>query len=158
MPLSRPLLVLFGLLLLSLAGCDSVEDPPLIEETTFAPELEVDLAAMTRTDSGLYYRDVEVGTGPAIQSGYHVYVYYTGWLPSGTRFDGRSQTQGEEPLDFPLGRGVVIRGWDEGLVGMRVGGTRQLVIPPHLGYGSTPRPTIPANSILVFHVTVVGFR
>jgi FKBP-type peptidyl-prolyl cis-trans isomerase FkpA len=158
MPLSRPLLALFGLLLLPLAGCDSVEDPPLIEETDFAPDLEVDLAAMTRTDSGLYYRDVGVGTGPVIQAGYHVYVYYTGWLPSGTWFDGRSQTQGQEPLDFPLGRGAVIRGWDEGLVGMRVGGTRQLVIPPHLGYGRAPRPSIPGNSILVFQVTVVGFR
>lgn len=158
MPFSRSLLALLCLILLPLAGCDSVEDPPLIEETTFAPELDVNLTAMTRTDSGLYYRDVEVGTGPAIQAGYHVYVYYTGWMPSGTWFDGRTQAQGQEPLGFHLGRGEVIRGWDEGLVGMRVGGTRQLVVPPHLGYGRTPRLSIPGNSILVFQVTVVGFR
>jgi len=141
---------------LALASCDAETVAPLIEETTFAADLGVDLAAMTRTESGLYYRDLTEGTGPAVQPGHTVAVYYVGRFPSGEQFDARAT--GQAPFEFRLGVGSVIRGWDEGVAGVRVGGTRQLVVPPHLGYGSRPRGSIPGNSILVFEVTVVGFR
>jgi FKBP-type peptidyl-prolyl cis-trans isomerase len=143
---------LFLLLALALplvaAGCGS-DSPTSIEDTRFAPALGVDLSAMTRTSSGLYYRDITVGTGAVAQSGRDVGVYYQGWLVSGTRFDGR--TSGA-PFTFRLGTGEVIRGWDEGLVGMRVGGKRQLVIPPSLGYGAAGRGSVPPNAIMVFEV------
>lgn len=143
---------LFLLLALALplvaAGCGS-DSPTSIEDTTFAPALGVDLSAMTRTGSGLYYRDITVGTGATAQAGRDVGVYYQGWLASGTRFDGR--TSGA-PFTFRLGTGEVIDGWDEGLVGMRVGGKRQLVIPPSLGYGAAGRGSVPPNAIMVFEV------
>jgi peptidylprolyl isomerase len=143
---------LFLLLALALplvaAGCGS-DSPTSIEDTKFAPALGVDLSTMTRTSSGLYYRDITVGTGAVAQAGRDVGVYYQGWLASGTRFDGR--TSGA-PLTFRLGVGEVVRGWDEGLVGMRVGGKRQLVIPPSLGYGAAGRGSVPPNAVMVFEV------
>jgi len=149
---------LFLLLALALplvaAGCGS-DSPTSIEDTRFAPALGVDLSAMTRTSSGLYYRDITVGTGAVAQSGKTVNTYYQGWLASGTRFDGR--TSGPT-LDFVLGSGEMIRGWDEGIPGMRVGGKRQLVIPPSLGYGAAGRGSIPPNAVLVFEVELKNVR
>lgn len=142
------LLLLCALPLMAACGSDG---PTSIEDTEFAPSLGVDLSAMTRTSTGLYYRDLVVGTGAVAQSGDEVGVYYQGWLASGTRFDGR--TTGA-PYLFPLGTGFVIKGWDQGIPGMKVGGKRQLVIPPSLAYGAAGRGPIPPNAVLVFEVEV----
>lgn len=145
-----------ALTLLAGAACsvDKVSAPvPVIAETVFAPALDVNLAAMTVTSSGLYVQDVTEGTGAAVASGQTITVHYTGWLPNGSKFDS---SVGKTPFTTPIGRGAVIRGWDEGLVGMKVGGKRRLIIPPSLGYGSSARSGIPSNSILVFDVQLVS--
>lgn len=135
-----------------LSGCDerSPVDP---RDVTFHPDLEVDLDAMTRTASGLYYRDFEEGTGAAVTEGDEIEVYYTGWFPNGNVFDSR--TSGT-PLSFPVGAGWVIEGWEEGVQGMRVGGDRQLVIPPQLAYGMSGSGPIPPNALLVFRILLQG--
>jgi len=90
--------------------------------------------SQTTTPSGLIYDDITVGSGDAAALGQTVSVHYTGWLTDGTKFD--SSKDRNEPFEFPLGAGYVIRGWDEGVQGMRVGGVRKLTIPPELGYGA----------------------
>jgi FKBP-type peptidyl-prolyl cis-trans isomerase len=85
-----------------------------------------------------------------------VKVHYTGWLTNGTKFD--SNAESDPPATVPLGRGRAIKGWDEGLVGMRVGGRRQLVVPPELGYGSSRAGAIPPDAILVFDIHVVSAK
>jgi FKBP-type peptidyl-prolyl cis-trans isomerase len=147
----RLFLLLACALPLLAAACS--DDITSVEDTEFAPALGVDLSAMTRTGSGVYYRDLTVGTGALAQPGQNISVYYQGWLADGTRFDGR--TSGD-PLRFPFGTGWAIQGWDEGIVGMRVGGKRQLVIPPSLGYGSRGQGPIPPNAVLVFEVELRG--
>ncbi len=102
------------------------------------------------TASGLRYIDEVVGTGPDMQSGKTVAVHYTGWLTNGNKFDS-SRDRGE-PFRFPLGGGRVIKGWDEGVQGMKVGGKRRLLVPPDLGYGSRGIGPIPANATLIFDV------
>ena len=142
-------------LLVSGCGKDSTSPPePKIETTTFASTLGVDLAAMTKTADGLYYRDIVVGTGAAISNGQLVNARYTGWLANGTQFG--SNVSAQDPLPFRLGQGQVIQGWDLGLVGMKVGGKRLLIIPPSLGYGPDTNGPIPGNSILVFQVEIVS--
>jgi FKBP-type peptidyl-prolyl cis-trans isomerase len=136
------------------AACGS-DSPTSIEDTEFASSLGVDLSTMTRTSTGLYYRDISVGTGAVVANGKTLGVYYQGWLPSGSRFDFR--TSGD-PYPFVLGSGSVIRGWDQGIAGMRVGGKRQLVIPPSLGYGAAGRDPIPPNAVMVFEVEVRTMR
>jgi len=112
---------------------------------------------METTASGLKYEEIEVGTGPTPQKGQFVQVHYTGWLTNGTKFD--SSVDRGEPLEFKLGVGQVIRGWDEGLSTMKVGGKRKLFIPPDLGYGSRGAGgVIPPNAELVFDVHLVGIR
>src|ERR1700736_4857053 len=88
----------------------------------------------TKTPDGLQYWDIKVGTGATAQKGQTVKVHYTGWLTNGKKFD--SSVDRGEPFAFNLGAGQVIKGWDEGVAGMKVGGKRQLRIPPELGYGS----------------------
>lgn len=142
--------------LLAGAACsvDKVSAPvPEITQTTFAPALNVNLAAMTVTSSGLYVQDLVEGTGAAVAVGDAITVHYTGWLANGTRFDGNV---GGTPFTREIGVGGLIRGWDEGLIGMKVGGKRRLIVPPALGYGNRPQGGIPANSILVFDVQLVG--
>ena len=125
-----------------------------IEGATFAPSLGVDLSASTKTSTGLYYRDLITGPGTTAASGHSLSVHYTGWLANGTQFD--TNVAPAIPITFTLGIGQVIAGWDQGLVGMKVGGRRQLIIPSALGYGSMAYGTIPANSILVFSVDLVS--
>ncbi|WP_345785243.1 FKBP-type peptidyl-prolyl cis-trans isomerase [Roseisolibacter sp. H3M3-2] len=108
---------------------------------------------MTRTPSGLYYQDVAVGSGAEADSGKTLGTYYVGWLSDGRRFDGNRDTG--RPFTFILGTGAVIKGWDEGIRGMRVGGRRRLVIPPTLGYGPRTNGSIPAGSVLVFEIDLV---
>lgn len=144
---------------LALGACEAREEPPVgmvgdpLGET-YAPELEVDLAQMQRTPSGLYYRDVQPGSGAAAQPGDQVVVHYTGWLPSGQEFDSSRQ---REPFTFRLGQGEVIPGWDEGVAGMQVGGQRRLVIPAELAYGAEGAGggAIPPNATLVFDVELL---
>ncbi|MEO8201272.1 MAG: FKBP-type peptidyl-prolyl cis-trans isomerase [Gemmatimonadota bacterium] len=105
-----------------------------------------------RTSSGLYYKDRTVGSGATAEKGRNVRVAYKGWLADGHVFD---QSAPGHPYDFVLGNREVIDGWDEGIVGMRQGGRRLLVIPPSLAYGQqSPGPGIPANATLVFDVTL----
>jgi FKBP-type peptidyl-prolyl cis-trans isomerase len=136
--------------LLSLAvGC--VPDPKL-ETGTYAEALGVDLSASQKLPSGMYIRDTTEGTGTVAANGNAVTMRYTGWLANGTQFDS-NQGRG---FSFVLGDGVVIPGWDLGVPGMKVGGTRQLIIPPSLGYGASGQGPIPPNAILVFSVTMVS--
>ena len=105
----------------------------------------------TTTASGLQIEELVVGSGNAATAGQKVSVHYTGWLTNGTKFDS-SKDRGE-PFIFPLGKGHVIRGWDEGVAGMKVGGKRKLTIPPQLGYGARGAGgVIPPNATLVFEV------
>jgi FKBP-type peptidyl-prolyl cis-trans isomerase len=111
----------------------------------------------TKTPTGLEYWDIVVGTGPEAHSGQHVKVQYTGWLTSGKKFDSSVGTG--RPFEFKIGAGDVIKGWDEGVAGMKVGGKRQLRIPPKLGYGRDGYPgVIPGDSTLIFDVELVGVR
>ncbi len=118
---------------------------------------EVAEADYTTTDSGLMYHDFEVGDGPSPEAGQTVSVHYTGWLEDGTMFDS-SFLRGQ-PIDFPIGVGGVIPGWDEGVLSMNVGGKRQLVIPADLGYGAQGAGNvIPPNATLIFEVELVGVK
>ncbi len=109
------------------------------------------------TDSGLKYEDLIAGDGDAATAGQGVSVHYTGWLTDGSKFD--SSLDRNEPFKFTLGRGMVIRGWDEGVQGMKVGGKRKLTIPPQLGYGAAGAGgVIPANATLVFDVELLDIH
>jgi FKBP-type peptidyl-prolyl cis-trans isomerase len=113
--------------------------------------------AMTTTASGLQYLDEAVGRGQQAKAGDHVVVHYTGTLTDGRKFD--SSRDRNKPFEFPLGAGTVIRGWDEGVAGMKVGGRRRLVIPADLGYGARGAGSvIPPNATLVFDVELIGIR
>jgi FKBP-type peptidyl-prolyl cis-trans isomerase FkpA len=106
------------------------------------------------TDSGLKYEDMVEGDGDLAAAGQMVSVHYTGWLTDGTKFD--SSVDRNDPFSFPLGAGRVIRGWDEGVAGIKVGGKRRLTIPPQLGYGAQGAGgVIPPNATLVFEVELL---
>ncbi|MGH9530095.1 MAG: FKBP-type peptidyl-prolyl cis-trans isomerase [Terriglobales bacterium] len=111
----------------------------------------------TTTTDGLEYWDIKVGTGPVAEKGQTVKVHYTGWLTTGKKFD--SSVDRGEPFTFNLGQAQVIKGWDEGVAGMKVGGKRQLRIPPDLGYGARGAGgVIPPNATLIFDVELLGVR
>lgn len=138
------------LLPLALSAClsdsSTTSNYPLvpIESTTFAASLGVNLAGSTKTSSGLYYRDITPGTGATVVAGMTLNVKYSGALATGSVFDS-----GTYSFTIP---GNVIQGWNEGLLGMKVGGSRQLIIPPSLGYGANGSGPIPPNAVLVFTV------
>lgn len=146
------------LVAVALAGCasgagDRAALPPTDpSEIVFAPELEIDLATFERTRNGLYVQDVEIGDGPSARRDSRVWIHYAGWLPDGTLVD---TSVGGDPFHLRLGGDEVIRGWNEGIVGMRRGGTRRLVIPPRLGYGSRGTARVPPGATLVFLVELV---
>lgn len=119
--------------------------------TYFSP-----LGSEHTTASGLKYVDQVVGTGESPSPGKVVIVHYTGWLENGAKFD--SSVDRGSPFEFPIGLGRVIRGWDEGVMTMKVGGKRKLIIPPDLGYGSRDLGEIPPNSTLIFEVELLGVR
>jgi len=116
--------------------------------------------ASIMTASGLEYEDTTVGEGAEAKAGDHVSVHYTGWLrnadgSAGAKFD--SSRDRNEPFEFPLGAGHVIQGWDQGVQGMKVGGTRRLIIPAALGYGARGAGgVIPPNATLIFDVELLG--
>jgi len=115
---------------------------------------------MTRTlPSGLKIEDLVVGTGAEAQRGKTIFVHYTGRLENGTKFDSSFDHPGKRPFTFKLGSGMVIKGWDEGLEGMKVGGKRRLTIPPSLGYGERGfPPVIPPNATLIFDTELVDVK
>ena len=112
------------------------------------------------TSSGLQYEEIKVGDGAEAKAGTHVTVHYTGWLQNadgtaGSKFD--SSKDRNDPFDFPLGGGRVIKGWDEGVQGMKVGGVRKLIIPSALGYGARGAGgAIPPHATLIFEVELLG--
>lgn len=114
-------------------------------------------AAEVTTPSGLKYVDLKVGTGESPKQGQTVVVHYTGWLTNGQKFD--SSVDRAEPFEFLIGTGSVIRGWDEGVMTMKVGGKRKLIIPAELGYGARGAGgVIPPNATLVFEVDLIGLK
>jgi FKBP-type peptidyl-prolyl cis-trans isomerase FkpA len=158
----RVLLITAAAALLSISGCSmdvfrrqgpkQVSGEP--ETLKYADELKVELDQMTRTASGLYYLDRVVGTGATAEFDKPVSVGYVGALADGRVFDRSGLGS---PYEFMLGQGEVIRGWDEGIAGMKVGGRRLLVIRPSLAYGNaSPGAGIPANATLVFDVMLEG--
>lgn len=161
---ARPLRTLILLpLALALAACGGDENGPADAEVvlqdpaqiSYASSLGVDLSAMQLQSSGLYLRDLEDGTGDPTVAGDVMVVHYSGWINDGTLFDS-SHNPGRQPFTLVAGSDGVIAGWQEGLVGMRVDGLRQLVIPPQLGYGAqSPSPLIPAGSVLIFEVELL---
>lgn len=143
-------------LLAACTGKDHTMPAIPIESTTFAPSLGVDLAKSTKMPSGLYVRDLQEGTGATLAAGQTVGMRYVGAFANGDVFD--SNPAPKPPFAFRLGGGQVIRGWDEGLVGMKVGGKRQLIIPATLAYGPNDYGPIPGNSVLVFTVEALSAK
>jgi peptidylprolyl isomerase len=160
-------------LTMALFGCDPVVNQAPPEQPTPAPV--VSTAAPTqgkafdpnpfkgngkvvKTASGLQYEEMTIGTGKEAKSGSHAYVHYTGTLKDGTKFDS-SRDRGD-PFDFTIGTGGVIKGWDEGVAGMKVGGRRKLMVPAALGYGAegAGSGTIPPNSDLIFDVELMDIK
>lgn len=133
---------------------DVVDVSELEYDQQMASELGLDFDEMSRTDTWLYYRDIEEGDGDEAAAGDDVMVHYTGRLPDGMVFD--SSRERDEPFSFRLGAGMVIPGWDEGVEGMQAGDRRVLVIPPHLAYGPEGAAgVIPPNATLVFDVELL---
>lgn len=121
------------------------------EETNQATEInEAQQAAL---EKGLKIEEIKIGEGPAAEAGQFIRAHYTGILSNGDEFDS-SHNRGE-PLEFQLGVGQVIEGWDVGMQGLKVGGKRKLTIPPEMGYGSRDMGVIPPNSTLIFDVELV---
>jgi len=120
------------------------------------PDLQLGEKAV-KTKSGLQYEDMVPGSGDSPQSGKKVTVHYTGWLTDGTKFD--SSVDRNEPFQFVIGTGQVIPGWDEGVMSMKIGGKRKLVIPASLGYGSAGAGgAIPPDATLVFEVILLDIN
>ncbi len=112
--------------------------------------------ADTKTPANLKIEDIKVGTGPAVKSGDNITINYLGTLQDGKKFDS-SYDRGQ-PFETQIGVGSVIKGWDLGIVGMKVGGKRKLTIPPELGYGEQGQGSIPPNSTLIFEVELMGIK
>ena len=177
-----PTLVVAGVILSALTGCGQKEEPgasapadtagtpgstmagPPVKQTgasiTAVPDTTVvdgKTVKLNTTSSGLKYYDIKVGTGKEAKNGDKASVQYLGTLLDGSKFD--SSYDRNEPFEFSLGKGQVIKGWDEGVVGMKVGGKRRLVVPGDLAYGAqSPSPEIPPNATLVFDVELVDVK
>jgi FKBP-type peptidyl-prolyl cis-trans isomerase len=152
-----PLALTTAVALSCMASRTHAQAAPLPPQNVFAPALGVDLVTMHRLPSGVAYKDLKTGTGAVAEPQHIVAVQYTGWLANGRKFD--SSRDRNASFEFFLGGGQVILGWDQGVVGMRVGGRRLLVIPPSLGYGAGGSGTaIPPNSTLVFDIELVSVK
>jgi FKBP-type peptidyl-prolyl cis-trans isomerase FkpA len=122
-----------------------------------APATTGAIATEVTMQDGLKYTDEQVGTGAVATPGKTAVVHYTGWLLDGTKFD--SSRDRNQPFSFPIGAGQVIKGWDEGVAGMKVGGKRTLIVPPALGYGARGAGgVIPPNATLKFEVELLDVR
>jgi FKBP-type peptidyl-prolyl cis-trans isomerase len=152
--------VILALFLILSATCFSAQTAtkkttPAARQNTNAPTKVT--GDGVKTASGLQYWDIKVGTGTEAKQGSQVTVHYTGWLTSGKKFD--SSVDAGQPFPFTIGKGEVIKGWDEGVAGMKVGGKRQLRIPPDLAYGERGYPgVIPANATLIFDVQLLSVK
>jgi len=145
-------LVLCSIVLAS--ACAKTEESPVADSVMPAQESASAPATTIVSVAELKIEDTTVGTGTVAEAGKSVTVHYTGWLTDGTKFDS-SKDRGQ-PFTFALGAGQVIRGWDQGVAGMKVGGVRKLTIPPNLGYGPTGAGgVIPPNATLVFEVELL---
>jgi FKBP-type peptidyl-prolyl cis-trans isomerase FkpA len=149
---------MFGLVLLALAGfllqAASTATGADDQDKKKSDEKDKKEEKVITTDSGLKYVDQKEGTGAEAKKDKTVTVHYTGWLKSGKKFD--SSKDRDEPFKFKLGAGQVIKGWDEGVAGMKVGGKRKLIIPPELGYGKRGAGrVIPPNAELTFEVELL---
>ncbi|MEE2754317.1 MAG: FKBP-type peptidyl-prolyl cis-trans isomerase [Candidatus Latescibacterota bacterium] len=140
----------------TMSGCGAESTPDTLglgpDLNSTAPRTVAD-SDFTTSPTGLKTHDFVTGTGDKATSGLVATVHYTGWLTNGLKFD--SSLDRNEPFTFRLDVGDVIRGWDEGVAGMRVGGKRQLVIPPALAYGASGNGSVPPNSTLVFEVELL---
>ena len=158
---------LFLLLAAGLGACASGDSAPAAdaaaaimnadapETLTYAADLKVDMTTMQKTESGLFWVDLFVGAGDSLVAGQTAMMTYTGWLPDGTKFDGNV---GGTPFEFRVGAGEVIQGWDEGVIGMKPGGKRKLVVPYHLGYGEEAYGPLPARATLIFDIELLGTK
>ena len=154
------------ILLLLIAGiaipaCSQKEDKTMAAEQKPAATAQQTPSAASdkyvKTASGLSYLDITPGAGASPSPGRQVKVHYTGWLENGTKFD--SSLDRGQPFVFPIGAGQVIPGWDEGVMSMKVGGKRKLIIPPQLGYGANGTGgVIPPNATLIFEVELLGVQ
>jgi len=137
-----------------LCGCETTvtgpELPPfqVIEETTFAAGLEIDLTQFTRLETGVYIQDVVVGTGSVLEAGTSANLEYTGWLSDGTEFDSGT-------FGFTVGSLETIPGFEQGMLGMKAGGTRRIIIPPDLAYGQRGSGPVPGGAIVIFRVKLL---
>ena len=148
------LLFTFFTVLIFASGCGRSDKPASTGAAGASGPRRVN-GSPTTTASGLQYWDMVVGTGATAAPGSTVKVHYSGFLTTGEKFD--SSRDRNEPFSFPLGAGQVIKGWDEGVAGMKVGGQRQLRIPPQLGYGvAGAGGAIPPNATLIFDVELLG--
>jgi FKBP-type peptidyl-prolyl cis-trans isomerase FkpA len=146
---------LVSCLMVLAAGCAKKEEPPVAEKNAAAQAVSHAIPQPGQSVTELKIEDLNVGTGDEAVAGKQVTVHYTGWLTNGTKFDS-SKDHGQ-PFTFPLGSGRVIKGWDQGVAGMKVGGQRKLTIPPSLGYGANGAGgVIPPNATLVFEVELLG--
>lgn len=146
--------ILPAVLLTLAGGCASAAgpapDPALLE---YASETGVDLSRMERTSSGLYIEEIQQGVGKVAARGDRVRIHFISWLPDGTLVDS---TLAGDAYQFELGSDEVIRGWNQGVVGMKVGGRRRLVIRPGLAYGPRGRsPRVPPNAVLIFEIQLL---
>lgn len=116
---------------------------------------QANLPPFVKMASGLQYRDIKQGTGSEAKAGDSVTVHYKGWLDNGKVFD-HSRKPGAGPLSFVIDSGSVIKGWEEGIKGMKVGGVRELIVPPALGYGDEDQGAIPPNSTLHFEIELLA--
>ena len=151
--LDKKLPYLFGLSFCFLVSTQAQGAPNSIK----GENIKMAQAQEVTTPTGLKYTDEVIGNGASPRNGQIVVVHYTGWLTDGTKFD--SSVDRGQPFTFPLGQGQVIRGWDEGVASMKIGGKRKLVIPPALGYGARGAGgVIPPNATLVFEVQLLGVQ
>lgn len=153
--------LLCALALAAPAALSQEKAAPKAAPATEAPAAAKKESKMVKTESGLGYEDLVVGTGPSPEPGQTCVMHYTGWLwvneEKGAKFD--SSVDRGRPFEFPIGRGRVIKGWDEGVATMKVGGKRTLLIPPQLGYGDRGAGNvIPPGATLLFEVELLGVK
>jgi FKBP-type peptidyl-prolyl cis-trans isomerase FkpA len=158
--LRRVLVAPLTITLLATAACGSDEStatgqPSNPATETFASSLGISIGSFTKKSDDLYIKDLVVGTGSEAINGRLLAVHYTGWFANGTQFES---SVGRSPIEFTLGRQEVIAGWDQGILGMKVGGKRRLVIGSYLAYGASGRGSIGPNTTLIFDVELVSVR